>query len=38
MTPLEAIAVLDRLQSRARDVLHDDERDITDEYRASEKP
>ncbi|MGI8856619.1 MAG: DNA mismatch repair protein MutS [Thermomicrobiales bacterium] len=32
MTPLEAIAVLDRLQSRAREVMHDDERDISDTY------
>jgi DNA mismatch repair protein MutS len=32
MTPLEAIAVLDRLQSRAREVMYDDEREISDEY------
>jgi hypothetical protein len=32
MTPLEAIAVLDRLQSRAREVMHYDEREISDEY------
>jgi DNA mismatch repair protein MutS len=32
MTPLEAIAVLDRLQSRAREVMYDDEREISNEY------
>jgi DNA mismatch repair protein MutS len=32
MTPLEAIAVLDRLQSRARDAMHHDSPETSDEF------